>query len=361
MAMAITTTTNAPQSRRFQPGRVLLNLVGALMDLFLLLVIVFLVARLILNDFTDLIGLGNSVLHLVLLAAVVCLPLALLMRRWHTAILAAVPTAVFAGSYGAMLLPRTIDVPADAPRLTLMTYNLHSEYERLDPIIAVIREANPDIIAFQELSKSMADRLTVEFADVYPEMAFHAVPDMPVIGQGLMSRYPIIADEYWRNDALALTMAHQRALLDINGETMTLYNTHPVHPLMRGNGRMINVQLRSDEITALLDRADQDDGTVILMGDFNMSDQSDDYRRVSADYHDVFRAAGQGLGWTFPDLNAPNANGSILNKLHLQPIVRLDYLFYRGDLQPVSARVWPTAGGSDHRPVFAELAMSDGT
>jgi endonuclease/exonuclease/phosphatase (EEP) superfamily protein YafD len=37
--------------------------------------------------------------------------------------------------------------------------------------------------------------------------------------------------------------------------------------------------------------------------------------------------------------------------------VRLDYVFHNAHVRPLEARVWPDAGGSDHRPVLVRLAL----
>ncbi len=45
--------------------------------------------------------------------------------------------------------------------------------------------------------------------------------------------------------------------------------------------------------------------------------------------------------------------------MRLFRFLRLDYIFHNAYFHPLHASVWPTAGGSDHRPVFAVLALKD--
>jgi vancomycin resistance protein VanJ len=74
-------------------------------------------------------------------------------------------------------------------------------------------------------------------------------------------------------------------------------------------------------------------------------------------FDDAYREVGWGLGWTFPDFTQPSAQPvqtSILSALG-RPVTRIDFIFHNGALRPVSAQVWPTSGGSDHRPVMAEF------
>jgi endonuclease/exonuclease/phosphatase family metal-dependent hydrolase len=74
---------------------------------------------------------------------------------------------------------------------------------------------------------------------------------------------------------------------------------------------------------------------------------------MTAHYHDSYREAGWGLGFTFP------ANGPYATSVFqwIPPLVRLDYIFHDAAFEAVEARVWPTSGGSDHLPVFAALAL----
>jgi vancomycin resistance protein VanJ len=224
-------------------------------------------------------------------------------------------------------------------------------------MIALIREADAALVALQELSPAAAARFADEFADQYPYQALHPNSTNAIWGQGFLSRYPLLSDEYWH-----INLGHQRVEFQVGDEPVTLYNTHPVHPFFILEGRGFNTQLRAQEISAVLDRAAQDTGAVVIAGDFNMPDQSDDYQRITAQYMDTYREVGWGLGLTFPDFSYANAVPDELPSLSLpiRPLVRLDYIFHSDALTALEARVWPTSGGSDHRPVFARLAIGVG-
>jgi vancomycin resistance protein VanJ len=94
----------------------------------------------------------------------------------------------------------------------------------------------------------------------------------------------------------------------------------------------------------------------IAAGDFNLTDQSQDYYYLRAVMQDAFRTAGVGFGFTFP-------NGWDLKLLLKQlnwkltfPLVRLDYVWYSQHWGAKSAKVLP-AIGSEHLPVEAQLRM----
>ncbi len=309
-----------------------------------------LLARSLVGESWMLVALFNSFVHMLLLPALVLLPVFLLLRRWRLALLMTPPVAAFVALYGIFFTARTPDIPPDAPKFSLLTFNMHAESLHLDPMVALIREADADIVTLQELSVAAAERFTLEFGDVYPYRALHPT-ESSFLGQGVMSRYPITADVYWH-----IHLGHQRVALDMDGMPLTLYNTHPVHPFVN-NG--FHTELRYEEVGEVLARAAEDSGAVILAGDFNTTDQSDDYRRITARYTDSFREAGNGFGYTFPDFGHANSIPKRLpvRYLPLPRLSRLDYVFHNGHLRGVEARVWPTSGGSDHRPLRVQLAI----
>ena len=135
---------------------------------------------------------------------------------------------------------------------------------------------------------------------------------------------------------------------------VVVYNLHPVQPLVRDG-----FAKRAEELTVGLERAALDTEPLILVGDFNMSDQSEDYRRVAAFYTDTYREVGWGMGFTFPDFTYAEAVPNVLPAVSMpvRPLVRLDYIFHDEAFQALEARVLPSSGGSDHRPLFARLAL----
>jgi endonuclease/exonuclease/phosphatase (EEP) superfamily protein YafD len=241
-----------------------------------------------------------------------------------------------------------------------MTYNVHKESRHLDPMIAVIRQIGADVVAFQELSRQAADCFAAALADEYPYRALHAFPDR-WRGQGILSRYPITADEYWWNAHVPGSMGHQRVELDVRGMKVTVYNTHPVHPGMEGSRPRFDTLPRHEEIRILVARAAADEGPVILAGDFNLPDQAEDYRYITSHFVDAFREVGWGMGFTFPDFGYPQA----AEEFNLPPLatplfLRLDYIFHNEAARAIEARVWPDSGGADHRPVVVKLGLLRG-
>lgn len=309
----------------------------------------FLALRGLVGESWWMIAVMNSFVHLLYLPAWGLLPLWLVLRRLRVAVLLLVPIGAFIVSYGELFTPRPVSA-APAQALSLLTYNLKSETAPLAELAQVIVSAGADVVALQEVSEAAAAHFALELAALYPHQAHHAQFFDPVHGQSVLSRYPIIEDEFW-----LMYLGHQRVTLDINGQPVALYNTHTIHPFTSVNG----FRWRAEEIDEVLYRAAAEAGPVIIAGDFNMSDQSEDYARVASRYTDSYRSVGWGLGFTFPRLF--DSNALLVREFGLAggvpPLARLDYVFHNDHFISLEARVWPESGGSDHYPVYVELGI----
>ena len=296
----------------------------------------------------------SSLLPVLLLPSLVIVPLCLLRRRWRLALLSLPTLLTFLIGYGVFFVPRIVSAKSDAARFSFLTYNIHAESVQLEPLLEVIRAADADIVALQEVSPAMAEALAEQLRVEYPYQALHPNTEDPIWGQGVLSRYPILEDEYWH-----ISLGHQRVKLEVNGRPLVLYNTHPVHPFRIREGQLFDMQPHQREVDEVLRRAALDSGSVIIAGDLNMTDQADDYRRMTQHFRDTYREEGWGLGFTFPDFSQKDAlpfDASLFTAIG-RPVARIDFIFHNDDLQAISTRVWPTSGGSDHRPVVAEFAI----
>lgn len=354
----MTDSSPVPSLRR-RIGRFALNLFIALLNLYGAGVALLLVMKLLVGERFVLVAVFNSFMPFVLLPALFLLPIGMIARRRDVMAVMLPGVLAFLLLYGGLFIPRTVSPPDDAPIVSILTYNIHAERRNLDPIVAIIHEADADIVAIQEVSDEAAARFEREFAEAYPYRALHPNPQATA-GQGVLSRYPILTDDYWRNPLLpgVLSLGHQRVILDIDGTEVVLHNEHPVHPGMAG--ALFDDSYRSGEVDDLLQRARTVDGPLLLAGDFNMTDQSDDYARVAARYHDSFRAVGFGLGPTFPDAHFLGSStvARMVQAVIFSPFLRLDYVFHNDDFIAIEARVWSSSGGSDHRPLFVRLALT---
>jgi vancomycin resistance protein VanJ len=279
-----------------------------------------------------------------------------LRGRWKDAMLLAPTAAYFGLQYAARYMPRPVKQYIGR-RLKVFTYNLHAEEQNLEQMATVILSTGADIIALQEVSHAaevyFAEKLTAQF----PYQRIHHGETSETDGQGVLSRFPICESEYWQNPINSFLLGHQRVVIQWDDVPITIFNLHPIHPGLV-DGKIYDETPRGQEIEFALRRSLSELGAVIWMGDFNMCDESDDYARITQYYRDVFREQGQGLGFTFPDLNTPQARFE--NSYPTLPIrlVRLDFIFVNEWWATADAKVWHTSGGSDHRPVWAQLVLT---
>ena len=304
---------------------------------------VFILFHFTLDERIALVGLLNNFSPLMLLPAVPLVLVCVLIGRTRLSAVLVPAVVMLLVSYGVLLIPGRASAAQMAPQkhtITLLTYNLHGDRstDGRMPITELIKQANADVVLMQELNVEVAQALE----PLYPYHALHALPDQPVQGQGVLSRYPIVEDSYWQ-----MGLGDQRVVLDVDGTRVTIYNVHPLNPFGSSLLRLhVDTSRRDRTVNAILQRAAADKGALIIGGDFNMTDQTHSYDLLAARYHDTFRQVGIGLGFTFPANLAP-----------LPPLARIDYVFHNDDVQSLAAHVWPTTGGSDHRPLWVELAI----
>jgi vancomycin resistance protein VanJ len=320
----------------------------AAVDLYAALVVIYLLLRSVFGDRLWPVALFSTFLHYSLLPTFVLLPVMLRVRRWPTAAMLAVGVAAFLWLFGGLFFPQ-LSVPAHTGILTVVTYNVADGSIAPDDLVRVLRASGADIIALQELSSEQAAAIERDLGDLYPHQALHGYG---VPGKGLLSRYPILEEELFYLEAQRLPYLRAVVAVDREGwdqgvADVTVIVAHSPPP---GIGRLrysVN-PYAALEITSLAQMTTTG-GPSILMGDFNMVDQNDNYHILAdAGLKDAFRAAGWGFGATWPARKMKP----------LQPVLRLDYIWYSTHIQAVRAWVGPGTG-SDHLPVFAELVWRE--
>ncbi|NWF69968.1 MAG: endonuclease/exonuclease/phosphatase family protein [Chloroflexi bacterium] len=300
-----------------------------------LFIALFLVLRLLVGERFWLVALFDALLPALFFPALALLLIGLITRHMR------VMVAQFPALLGFMLLYSTVLLPPPTTaqpgdiRFGLLTYNVYSRNDSYSEIARIIREADAEIVLLQEVSATAAVYFEQNLADLYPQRVFY--PHEGHAGQGALSRYPIVTQTYWQ-----MELGHLRLEVQINDTPVVIYSLHPIHPFLLTRG-LFNQTPQNAEIDDALARAAAESGAVVLAGDFNISDLSDAYERITASYGDAFRAEGGGLGLTFPAFF---------------PLARLDYVFYNSAIVPVDARVWPEAAGSDHFPLLVHLSLA---
>ncbi len=307
--------------------------------------ILILLAQIGIGERWSLVGLFNTFAQIFWLPALFFIPLALLLRSRRTLVLLLPAVLAFLITFGDHFVPHASLTPtADQTSFTLMTFNLFDDGRDSTSTVTLIEDADADVVAMQELNPRTAAALEEHFATTYPYRALHSDKGQ-FRGLGVMSKFPLSDDRYWDYDWMSVSLGHQSVRIDMNGQTLTLYNLHPTHPGMQG--RFFDATLRGQEIDALLKEARQEAPPFMMVGDFNMPELSDDYAHIVHDYGfvDAYRVRGWGLGHTF-------THGVV-------PFLRLDYMFLGEAVNIAEINVGPTSAGSDHRPLWAALVLQE--
>ena len=267
--------------------------------------------------------------------------------------LAAMLCARFAARWGRRFLRVA---PADAPAdLTVMTFNTLAWTRDGTDIMRAIERVDPDLVTLQELGPRPMAQLILGLEARLPYQVVHATPRSS--STATLSRFPILKAETF---ALSPLGAHWSQWLEIDapGGRLTLFNIHTKIPRLRrsrwGLGPFVvpasfHAERRLREVHRLCAMLDATDGPLLAMGDFNMTERSEDHALIARRLVDAYREVGRGLGHTFPAwLTFPPG-------LPLPfPVLRLDHVWHSEHFRAVSARVGPSAG-SDHHSVIVRL------
>ena len=326
--------------RRPAPGRFLGRLLLAVPDTYAALLVLYLLLRVLSGDRLWPVALLSTFLHWALLPSFVLLPAMIWARRWPTAAMLGMNVVLFLGLFGGLFLPPAPG-PADSYDLTVMTCNLENDSTEPDALVAALRSLEADVVALQELTVEQAAAIERDLQESYPYQALYGAG---IPGKGLLSRYPILEETLFYLQAQRLP--YLRATLAVEGAVtpVTVIVAQPPPPHLVGASYRIPPGAAA-EIGSLAEMSAAG-GPVVLLGDFNMTDQNDNYALLAeAGLTDAFRAVGQGFGTTWPARGIGP----------LRRLVRIDYVWHSAHFRAVAAWVGPDVG-SDHLPVLARLA-----
>jgi vancomycin resistance protein VanJ len=259
-------------------------------------------------------------------------------RRWL--LIALVPLLMlFVGRFGFLFLPRRPPEQVQGVELKVMTFNVHRRNDNASGIVDLIRAQKPDIIALQELPDRISSMLQAELAQEYPHQLVEERYSMPL---ALFSRYPLRAQQISEN-----TGRVQQAIVETPNGAVMVWNLHAAIAWLqpRWKEQRQTIQGVADSVAAA-------DGPVIVLGDLNTTDQTENYRILTRRLKDLHREIGWGFGFTFPD-----------GKWGLHgfwPIVRIDYVLFSEHFEPLQIKRGTPVYKSDHRPLFGRLLLQGG-
>ena len=320
------------------------NLGLAAVNLYLTLIPLYWVLKVIVGDKFWPVAVVSFFLHWLLLPSFILLPFFIWKKRWIPVAVLASNVIFFLWLFGTLFFPN----PSSSKKshsIVIMTHNAPWHVVALEDFSNMLLSSEADIIALQELGFDQIELLEDQFSDLYPYQALHG--DYGPRGMGILSKYPIVDEELLNLQSIIFT--HQRVIIsvDIPGEkpvNIEIINAHlPPPNLIQGIHPMVTQELY------LLVENIPNEIPGILLGDFNQTDQNDNYKiLVEAGLKDAYRNAGWGFGGTWP----ASGLGVIRN------LIRIDFIWHTEYFQAFRSWVGPS-GGSDHASLYAELVLVD--
>lgn len=211
-------------------------------------------------------------------------------------------------------------------QLRLMTFNTSVINRDTDAIVAEIRRLNPDVATLMEFSEKKYAVLD-QLKETYPFIVGC------VRGRhchfALLSKIPIVTSkvrEGWNGPLMI------EATLDSPFNGLKIVGVH--FP------RIPDISDQFEQLAVLLDYLESQNGTYVLMGDFNATPFSGLLRKLAE--HTKLRQLTSLPSW-------PSYVGL--------PQFGIDHIWVKGEIRPLEAARIGRASGSDHYPVMLTIAV----
>jgi len=242
------------------------------------------------------------------------------------------------------------------PYLTVMTANLLKRNTvRLDEIVDTILMEGPDIVALPEVKREHIRVIRRRLSHIYSHMELISGVDCQ--GMGVLSKYPFLSAE----NHLVTHGANPTQIIRvrIEGRSLAIVNVHPriPYPLTR---RFLGIAIpydiviveRRTDIEGILSLTDDLGGSMVVLGDFNLTDQDEAYAFFTERWRDVYREAKRGPALTYP-------LGAEFFGMHPPfPLFGIDHILCSHDLCPIRAHIG-IMPGSDHCYMVATIGRAD--
>jgi len=242
--------------------------------------------------------------------------------------------------------------PASGDTLSALTWNLEAGSVRGEQLLEVLGGTEASIVALQELTPEHASFLQAD-ARVSARFPHRLLtPRAGVLGIGLLSAYPI-------RQAEVRSTPGQLVTLDVHGKQLTVLNAHPLPGTIRTVTPLripfdFDPSRRDADIAALrawiqpaLTRHDP----VLVLGDYNVTDREPAYQTLANGLRDAHLIVGNGSGASWRPERFKELPVGLL---------RIDYLFSAGGLNPIAVTTDCTPRGGDHCLVKASFAFGGG-
>ncbi len=254
---------------------------------------------------------------------------------------------VFGLRFGPSLVSWPPAVTPNTPQLSAISWNTYVDNRNTVVLTHTLADSGAGVVALQEFTyaHSGAIKANAELNRLYP-WQIH-IPGR-ADGMGLLSRYPILEQGRLDNPNLPDENPILWARLDIGaGRTLLAINAHPrpgrigflgdlpVPHDFEPSTRDAEIRFIHEFVTARLAEGE----SLLLMGDFNLTEREPAYRELVAGLQDAHAAAGVGTGHSWRPSRIMQSGFAL---------IRIDYLLSSPQLRPLATTTDCTPRGGDH-------------
>jgi endonuclease/exonuclease/phosphatase (EEP) superfamily protein YafD len=263
------------------------------------------------------------------LTAVVPVVVALVLRRWGAALVAAAAAVVLAVAVVPRGLGTSGALPSGADAVTVMAFNTYGGAGDAERVVELVRRHDVDVLLLEELTNAGLadlDRAGIDVSLRHREVR----PRDDGLGNGILSRHPLRPVPDWSRPT------EPAVDVDLRGRPLRVRVVHPLPPVGGDQTQDWRAYLRG------LPSAPP--GAAVLAGDFNATLDHRDFRRLlDRGWTDAAADVGMGLKPTWP------VGRRILG-------LTIDHVLVSGRLTVGEVRV-EEIPDSDHRAVIARLGV----
>ncbi|MBZ0167012.1 MAG: endonuclease/exonuclease/phosphatase family protein [Candidatus Omnitrophica bacterium] len=269
-----------------------------------------------------------------LVGLLLCAAMGAWRKRWKI-VLAALLCAMIPGSRILPLyLPLTRTAHAGpATTFTILLVNIKAENAQYQKLRNYIIKTDPDILALEEIDQTWNSQLE-DVLKTFP-FAIHEFRE-DNFGIGLYSKLPLDDLKIERFSAVPSVSGN----LTINGQPVTLLLTHPIPPT-----RYSSFDIRNSHYENMAKKRPEYHDNLVLIGDMNSSSWSHFFRKLAKDMGLRDSRNGFGLQLSWPTMT------ELL-------LTTIDHCLVSQNIVVYDRRIGDDIG-SDHYPVFLELAVPD--
>lgn len=310
------------------------------------------ILRLIFWDRLWIVALIGNFLPLVLLPIFLLPFLAFLVikNRWFSIASSIACIVLLSWLHVKYFSPESTSIAGSQASIKIFSHNVGWHAAHASTLIKLIEREPADLVFLQETTRQHAPQVFNLLKADYP----YQIDNPPV---AILSKYPILSSEILHLANHRETQ--QRAIIKFQDREIVIYNMQATGPWFRIYKKLPFIKIpvykyahRFPEIQDLVERIKQETLPLIVAGDFNMTDEAQDYYSVQKVMQDAFLKAGFGFGFTWPR----GFFAKRLNMKLLYPVCRIDYIWHSKDWGAKSSSVLE-ATESDHLPVAAELVL----